>query len=250
MGLGVLFGSAIGLEALAAIGWFLAYVALVALFGKAWCGWSCPIGLIQDLFSTIRNKLGIRERTITNKGKKLLGIIRYALLFAIIAISPLMALSLVPEEYSFPFCKICPVRLIFPLLDGNPVYLAVNQDNAVRLWFSLAMLTLTAGVAVGFFFRDRFFCLLCPLSVLTHVFKPLFALRLVKEPANCVGCGACRRICPMEINEIDKNISQVQTVECVNCLKCLDSCRSTSALKFKFLNISIFTSLRHKKLGD
>jgi polyferredoxin len=247
MGLGVLFGSAIGVEALAAIGWFLAFVALVALLGKAWCGWSCPIGLIQDWFSIIRNKLGVRERTISHKGKKALSSIRYALLFIIIAISPLMALGLVPEEYSFPFCKICPVRLIFPLLDGNPVYLAVNHDNAVRLWFSLAMITLTTGVAVGFFFRDRFFCLLCPLSVLTHFFKPIIALRLVKEPGNCVGCGACRRICPMEISKIDKNISKVQSVECINCLKCLDICRSTSALKYKFLNLQIFTSLRYNK---
>jgi ferredoxin len=70
---------------------------------------------------------------------------------------------------------------------------------------------------------------------------------LVKEPSSCLGCGVCRRNCPLDIEAIEKDQSQVQTVECLNCLKCLRSCRATGALSLRFLNFKIFESSRWRK---
>jgi polyferredoxin len=244
IGFGLAAGLAAGKEILVALGWFLLFCLLTVLLGKAWCGWICPFGLIQDWFSWARRKLGIRERSLSPGGKKILGSGKYIFLFLIVVLPPLITAKILPPDLYLPFCSICPGKLILPLFAGETQYLAVNLDNGVTFWVSLALITVTAATLVGIFFKDRMFCIFCPLLALIHVLRPLTLLKLNKEPHNCIGCGNCRRNCQMDVTVIDQNISQVQTVECVDCLKCLEACPSSGALSFKFLGRPIFTSSR------
>ncbi|MDR1577123.1 MAG: 4Fe-4S binding protein [Deltaproteobacteria bacterium] len=244
IGFGLMAGAAAGKEILVALGWFLVFVISVALLGKTWCGWICPFGLIQDWLSWLRNKLGVRERLISPGGKKALGSVKYIFLFLIVTLPPLITAKILPPDLYLPFCNICPGKLILPLFAGETKYLAVNLDNAVTLWLSLALITVTASSLVGIFFKDRFFCLFCPLLALIHLLRPLTALRLVKEPTNCVGCGDCRRNCQMDVSVIDQDISQAQTIECVDCLRCLEACPSSDSLALKFFGWRLFASSR------
>ncbi|MDR1394895.1 MAG: 4Fe-4S binding protein [Deltaproteobacteria bacterium] len=239
-----LAGIGSGMEILKAAGWFLVFVLLTSILGKAWCGWICPFGLIQDWLSWLRKKLGVRERLITPAGKKLLGSVKYIFLFLIVTLPPLITAKILPPDFYLPFCSICPGKLLLPLFAGETKYLALNLDNAVTFWFSLALIAVTASTLAGVFFKDRLFCIFCPLLAMIHLLRPLTALRLVKEPGRCPGCGSCRRSCPMDTAAIDQNTAQVQTIECLDCLKCLAVCPSSGALSLKFLGFTLFTSSR------
>ena len=101
------------------------------------------------------------------------------------------------------------------------------------------------------FFKDRFFCLFCPLLALIHLLKPLTALRLAKAPHLCHGCGTCRRVCPMDIEDVyhEKAKRDVQTLDCLNCGRCVEACAADRALGFRWLGLKLVGSSRRLALG-
>lgn len=247
IGFGMNAAALAGMGLWRALGWLLAFTLLVALLGKTWCGWICPFGLLQDALSALRRKLGVRERTFSAPLRKRLEWVKYGFLIYIAAIPPLVTLGILPEDFYLPFCNICPGKSILPLFAGETKYLALNLDNAVTLSFSLALLGVTGITLVGMFFKERFFCIFCPLLALIHLLKPLTALRLVKTPSACIGCGNCRRACPMDIEAVEKDTENVQTGECLDCARCVESCPSSRALGLKFRQIPLIVSSRAKR---
>ncbi|MDR1708682.1 MAG: 4Fe-4S binding protein [Candidatus Accumulibacter sp.] len=250
MGLQGVFGFGMNAAALAgmglwrALGWLLVFTLLTAAFGKAWCGWVCPFGLLQDWLTALRRRLGVRERVFSAPARARLGWVKYGFLVYLAGVPPLVTLGFLPEDFYLPFCNICPGKSILPLFAGETKYLALNVDNAATLGFSLALLSATGATLVGAFFKERFFCIFCPMLALIHILKPLTALRLVKRPAACIGCGNCRRACPMDIEAVEKNSDAVQTGECLDCARCVESCPSSGALALKFMRIPLAVSSR------
>ena len=252
MGFQWTYGFGMTLEALSgaplvtALGWLLVFIILVATLGKTWCGWLCPFGLIQDWFSFLRRKFGIRERILTEKIKRILAPIKYVLLVYMIVIPPLITAKILHQDFNLPFCNICPGKSLLPLFEGNMQYLALNLSNVVTLTFSALLLVVTGAMLVGMFFKDRFFCIFCPLLAMIHLAKPLAALRLSKSTDACTGCGNCRRICPMDIAEVseERRKPDVQTGECLNCASCVESCTSNDALRLRWFRFNLFSSSR------
>ncbi|MDR1162367.1 MAG: 4Fe-4S binding protein, partial [Candidatus Accumulibacter sp.] len=225
-----------------AFGWLVVFVVLVAVFGKAWCGWVCPFGLIQDWLTAVRKKLGVRERIVSASAQKKLTRLRYGLLLYLAVMPPLVTLGVLPEDFYLAFCNICPGKALLPLFAGETKYLGLNPDNAVTLGFSFALLFITGGTLVGMFFKERFFCLLCPLLALIHLLKPLTALGLVKTPSACTGCGSCARACPMDIETIEEDRADVQSDPCLQCCRCVKACPSREALNVEFFGTRIVSS--------
>ncbi|MDR1920239.1 MAG: 4Fe-4S binding protein [Candidatus Adiutrix sp.] len=235
---------------LTSLGWLAVFIILTAVLGKAWCGWVCPFGLIQDWLTALRRRLGLRERRISPAAKKKLGLIKYGLVVYLAAVPPLITLGLLHEDFYLPFCNICPGKALLPLFAGETRYLAVNLNNQVTIAFSVALLTITGLTLTGMFFKERFFCLFCPMLALIHLLKPLTALRLIKKPGACVGCGNCRRACPMDIEEVRERLApDVQTDECLDCGGCVEACPSNSALALKFMGRKLFASSRAYAAG-
>ncbi|MDR3280860.1 MAG: 4Fe-4S binding protein [Synergistaceae bacterium] len=239
-------GALTGVGLMTALSWFALFVFLVAMLGKLWCGWICPFGLVQDWLSALRGKLGVRERQITQRMKRRMAMVKYGLLAYIAILPPLATLGFLHEDFYLPFCDICPGKSLLPLFAGETRYLALNFDNGVSLGFSIALLVITGIMLVGMFFKDRFFCIFCPLLALIHILKPLTALRLFKLPEACTGCGTCRRVCPMDIEDVyrQRTSPDVQTDECLDCAKCAESCPADGAIGLKFLKFKLFLSSR------
>jgi polyferredoxin len=240
-----------GLVGLKALGYFALFVLLVALLGKTWCGWICPFGLVQDWLSMLRKKLGVREGYISPRAMSGLGWVKYALL-ACLTIFPLfITAGLLHPDFNLPFCNICPAKAIMPLFAGDARYLSLDLTNAVTAAFSALLLIIAAITLVGSFFKDRFFCLFCPHLALIHLLKPLNALRLVKKPQSCHGCGSCRRACPMDIEKVysEKAKSDVQAAECLNCGTCVEACASNRTLTLKWFGLKLLESSRRLALG-
>ena len=251
IGFGLSWTALFGFEAWRVLGWFLVFAGLVALLGKTWCGWVCPFGLVQDWLSALRRRLGWRESRISAPAMDRLGWIKYILLAYLVLVPPLVTVGLVHPDFYLPFCNICPAKPLLPLLAGRAQFLALDLTNAVTLAFTALSLSIAGGMMVGMFFKDRFFCLFCPLLALIHLLKPLTALRLVKAPHLCHGCGACRRACPMDIEKVhqERERADVQTGPCLNCGRCLESCSADGSLNFKWLKFRLLSSSRNRALG-
>lgn len=240
-----------GYPGLRAVLYFLLFVLLVSLLGKAWCGWICPFGLVQDWLTMLRNRLRIRESRLSPQWEKRLAPIRYILLVYLCVMPVLITAELVHPDFCLPFCNICPGKSLLPLFAGETRHLALVLDNGVLLGQSALLLVITGGMLVGMFFSRRFFCRFCPLLALIHLLKPLTLFRLVKEPRGCIGCGTCRRACDMGVQEVylEKERADVQTGACTDCGACADVCPSRKVLSLRFAGIPLFSSSAENACG-
>ncbi|MCL2789106.1 MAG: 4Fe-4S binding protein [Desulfobulbus sp.] len=250
IGFGLSWTALSGFDGWRVLIWFLIFAGSVVLLGKAWCGWLCPFGLVHDWLSALRRRLGWREALIAASTMVRLGWIKYGLLAYLILVPPLVTVGWLHPDFKLPFCNICPAKPLLPLLAGQPQYLSLDCTNAVTLGFTALSLLIAGGMLVGMFLKDRFFCLFCPLLALIRLLKPLTALRLVKTPQLCHGCGTCRRVCPMDIEEVyqEQEQTDVQAGTCLNCGRCLESCPVDGALHFNWFGRRLFSSSRRLAL--
>jgi polyferredoxin len=246
IGFGMSLAALTGAMLFKSIGWLALFILLVILFGKTWCGWICPFGLIQDWLALLRKKLGIRERNFSARTRRVLAPVKYILLVYMITLPPLVTAGLLHTDFYLPFCNICPGKSLLPLFTGNFQYLSLNFSSLVSLVYSALLLVITGICLVGMFFKERFFCFFCPMLGLIHLLKPLNAMRLFKKVSACTGCGNCGKNCPMDIEEVrlERIKSDVQSGECIDCGRCTEACPSNSALSLKWFRFKLFSSSR------
>ncbi len=203
---------------------------------KLWCAWLCPFCLFQDWITMIRKRLGIRPTVWSRKTRQQMKPVKYILL-ALLIIIPLCIANLnLHPDWGLPFCQICPARPVLPLFTGNMSYIHIDFTNRVTLGFTLTAMILTAGFLTGMFFKERFFCIFCPMLALMHLFRRLSPLRFEKNPGACTGCGNCERLCPVNIPDVhlEKENIDVMTEDCMGCMTCAESCPADQALTFSF----------------
>ena len=189
------------------------------LLGRVICGFLCPFGLIQELLHRIPTKK-VKKSPLTRR----LSRVKYVVLavFAL-AIPAWFALRRLPLP---GFCKyICPAGT----LEGALMLLLHPANDALRamtgglFWwkFTVMIAVLTACV-----FLFRAFCrFLCPLGALYSLMAKIALLGVKVDRDRCTDCGACVRVCRMDIRRVGDG-------ECVHCGSCIDICPA-KAISFR-----------------
>ena len=104
-----------------------------------------------------------------------------------------------------------------PIFAGDIRRFGLEYSNWSTLIISIVSVSFAAITIVGSFFKDRFFCMVCPMLPLIHLFNKLSPVRFVKWADGCSGCGNCQRVCPMDIREVhlEKKNGMVMTEDCI-----------------------------------
>jgi len=226
---------------------FLIFLLFFTPLSKLWCGWICPFCLLQDWITMIRKKSGIREMAFARKTHQRLKPVKYVLLALLILIPLSIANFNLHPDWAMPFCQICPARPVLPMFAGNFTYIHLDYTNMVTLCFTALAMLLTGGLLAGMFFKERFFCLFCPMLGIMHLFKRLSPVRFEKDVSGCTGCGNCERICPSDIHYVHLEIEKkdVLTQNCMGCMHCVESCPGDGVLSFKWFGLKLFSSSRN-----
>jgi polyferredoxin len=235
---GVLFAIGLGTFLL----WF-------ALFSKAWCGFICPFGTLQDWMTRLREKMHIRYSVYSEQRFKSLATIKYFLLGLIVALmlsinNSLFGLPKLHEDFSSFYCMICPGRTILPLFTGDFNQLALNLTSKTKAGLTGLGLGITGMFLVGGFVKRRFICFFCPMSALHYIFSRIGILGLVKTGDRCTRCGNCYRVCDMEIRAIADDVTHrnILQEDCTMCLKCVGACPEEKCLEVTLLGTPIYQS--------
>lgn len=164
------------------------------LIGRGWCGWGCWIWMVLD-YLPFKRSPGRR---------RLWGSVRVAH-FAL-SLSVVVLLTRLGYDHGFTWQR----------TDG--------------LWWFLGGCTLyyLTAIALAFTLKDnRAFCkYVCPVSVFLRAGNRLALLKVKGDLKTCSECGACDKVCPMDVAvmEFVKAGTRVLDPECTLCQTCVGAC--------------------------
>ena len=229
---------------------FFLFSLLVIMLGPVWCGWFCPRGFLHDCMDWLRKKIGINYIRFPSGLRRGLSSLKW--IFLIIAIPFWVAYPFFAPEIArdmrTPFCSLCPARYIMPIIGGTPERVSVDFSTTTALVMSVLGALITSLTIVGSFFKRRFFCCYCPMSLLISFYDKIGFAKLKKNPDRCTRCGICYNVCPMEIQEVfeERNNSDVLFPDCIYCLRCIEFCPEDDALYATYLGKTIYKSKRNR----
>jgi len=210
---------------------FIGIFALTSIFGRVWCGWSCPQTIFRVIYRDLIESTFLDLRKINNKqkdidySKRSNQIKKYLALFIWLIISLIISsnfmLYFVPPEDFFQYIL-------------NPT------EHSFLIIFILSIALFLVYDIV--FMKENFCVYVCPYSRIQSVLyddntkqvsydynrggkvyengaKSIFKIKQWSNNEECTTCEACVKICPTHI-DIRKGLQ----VECINCLECSDAC--------------------------
>ncbi len=199
-------------------GFFILIAILVVslLFGKSFCSWICPVGLLSESLGDWSEKLFGRKMKLPRFLDYLLRSIKYLLLaFFVYAIFFLMTAASLKSFLDSDYNLVADVKMYYFFAD----------ISSFVLW------TLIVLFALSFFVRNFWCRYLCPYGALLGVLSLLRPFKIRRNVSSCIDCAECANVCPSNI-KVDKVVSVVSD-ECTTCLSCLDVCPVPETLELK-----------------
>ena len=203
-----------------------------ASVGRAFCGWGCPFGLVQDLLY----RIPARKWRLPRGANAL----KYALLLLLVVTIPFLLAGGSQEDASdrivrqstgaVDYCAlVCPAGTLEAGLPSLVINKAVRQDMSWKSWLKLSVLVMVIGLSIV---SRRGFCrTLCPLGALMAGASRVSVLRLETDRRQCTKCGACIAACPTRARQVPANGRPKEaTAECLSCLDCVVACPEPAAL--------------------
>jgi ferredoxin len=214
---------------------------------KAFCGWVCPLGTVQELLYRIGRRLGrpLNRFTPANVGR--VRPVKWLMLLVLVLALPTMAgMGVVGNELGDPFCQVCPSRIATTLLTADTEQIAVRTSTGVNLFLGALGNAMFGFIIIAALAARQPFCRICPLLSWNALFQKLSPMRLVKKQYDkCEKCGVCEKACPMDIHEIGSEHGKKAFHEdCTLCGRCAEFCPDDDVIQIKFFGIKLFGSSR------
>ena len=200
---GAIFGLLTGVIQMGVTHYLIAKIVGPLLFGRMWCGWACWTVMVLDLLP-FKRPSGRLPRPF--------GWLRYL---------------------HFGLSVVIVLFLIY-VAD----FRAGATGSIAVTWFIVGnLLYYNVGILLAYTLKDnRAFCkYVCPVSVPLKITSRFSLMKIGGEAAKCNSCGACVKMCPMDIRvpEYILNNERVLSTECSLCQTCITVC-TPEALKLSF----------------
>ena len=195
--------------------------ALTLVFGRAWCGWICPLGTAIDLAVVpAKWRPAVPPRWRLGKYVTLAIVLGAALIGNLgpMILDPVTIITRPLQELARPFVGSDAL--------GQSVGLNLGRD-ALQ---SVALLSLVPLVIVVLLnlMDSRFWCSnLCPLGGLLALISKMPGVRRHVQVGSCTSCARCAKACPTGAIDRDSDFAS-SPAECITCLKCVDACKTGS----------------------
>lgn len=179
------------------------------LVGRFFCGWICPIGLLQDLLHKIPSrKFPVPRWTTWIK-------------YPVLAGSVFAAAWYIGGDSLWFFCNFCPTAGVQVVLPAS-----IMERDALKLFEQPAKFAATLAMLLGAVALSRPFCkILCPIGALVAITNKIMPWKLHLNGSSCIHCRKCERSCPMDLPVMKHQDSAVsRDAECILCHECKSAC--------------------------
>lgn len=209
----IIWGASLGIIT----GSFLTFTSLFILslfFGRAFCGWACPTGGVQEYCFAINNQ--------KTRGEKY-NWIKFFIFVPWIVIIASMAI------------------LAGGLTTIDPLFMtkygiSISEPFMYVIYYGILITTILVAILAGKRANCHYFCFIAPFMIIGTEIKNFIrwpSLHIKSNKKLCVGCNICKD-CPMGIN-VKENVlaDDMQDLECILCGECVSSCPK-GAIKYSF----------------
>ena len=209
---------------------FVVIVAVTLLVGRLYCSFCCPLGVLQDIASRIGklvpfNKMKYRTLPDFRRTR----IIMLVILVCLAVGGWMFPLGLLDPYSLFGRNAAGPGQALFTEVN-NELYGRIEaiQPLEPRPEFPLALAILSGVILLAILLaaacRGRVFCnTLCPVGGLLAVLSKRALAPLRLDPAKCMKCGMCVKVC--KAGCIDIRGGKLDSARCVGCMNCVSVCR-------------------------
>jgi len=215
---GFFFGLLTGVVQMGVMHYLIAKIVGPLLFGRLWCGWTCWTVMVLDLLPFKRPAGRLHGHW---------GWFRYM-------------------HFGLSLSLVLFLVFVIGFRDG------ATGSTAV-LWFVIGNLAYYAiGIVLAYALKDnRAFCkYVCPVTVPLKLTSRFSLLKIGRTDRECNDCGACTKMCPMDVRIPDYILKgqRVLSTECSLCQTCITVC-ARDALKLSFgFDMSRRDLLREREL--
>lgn len=215
---------------------------------KAFCGWVCPLGTVQELLYRIGRRLGRPLHRFNPGNIAKVRPVKWLMLLVLVLGLPLLAgMGVASNELGDPYCQVCPSRLVTTLLTADTEQIALRTGNGINMFLGALGNAMFGFIIIAALAVRQPFCRICPLLSWNAMFQKLSPMRLVKVASHekCEKCGVCEKACPMDIHEIGTEFGKNAFHEdCTLCGRCAEYCPDDGVIQIRFFGIRLFSSSR------
>jgi ferredoxin len=213
------------------VGIFFILIIITLLFGRVYCSFLCPTGILQDGVTFIANifKSKKKRRYSYAKPHRILRYTIMTLVFALLIIGS-TTLLLKLDPYS-NYGRIAENVFRPVIISANNAGTSIFPDTFYQInyktftfgsivYAALVLVVITVMSAL----RGRLFCnTICPIGSLLGLISKYSVFRISIKKSECTHCRLCELACKSQCINI-KN-EQIDNSRCVQCYNCAVSCK-------------------------
>lgn len=199
-------------------------VILTITLGRAFCGWICPLGAMQELTAEIGQRLGLTRRLSASTIDARLRWVKYGVLAVTVGMTAFSG------------------RLVFRTLNPWTAYAHLSAGSQLLADGFTAGLVILVLTLVSSAVIERAWCrYVCPLGALLALISRVSGTTVARSDHTCVHCRRCDRTCPVDIKI--EAVEEVASPECLACGQCVSSCPIRNTLSFNVYNQRLSASV-------
>lgn len=185
---------------------FTAMLVISLILGRAFCGWVCPAGGLQECCMPVSNKRA--------KGGKL-NWIKYFIWVPWIILIGIMAIQAGGfHQVNF-----------FYQTDHS---VSVTTPQSYVIFYGVVILIVVLAFTAGRRSFCHYVCWMAPFMIIGSNIRNILrlpSLQLQSSENDCIHCMQCNKKCPMSL-DVEQMVSKkdMRNAECILCGECIDTC--------------------------
>ncbi len=196
--------------------WAVPLIVLTLVFGRFFCGWICPMGVMHHVLGWMGRKRRVKDRMEQNRMRPS-RVVKFAVLAVMLGLAALGSVQIgVLDPIATTWRAF---STVFVPAAGNATFGIYNGERHFQFGALIGILFL-AALGLNFIY-PRFYCrVLCPLGALLGLLSKFSLFRVARTPSKCNDCGLCAAECQGAASPD----TGTQMTECMVCLNCIEAC--------------------------